>query len=338
MNMRTSRRVRAARAAAVAAALAVTAAYGGGTPEAQSLTYSRGQNVSPAYEGWDEDADGTRYFVFGYMNRNWEEEVDVAVGPDNGFNPGGPDLGQPTHFLPRRNRFVFRVPVPKDFSDKDELIWTLATKGKVERAFASTKADYKLDGVARMSETGALGAGFSSPEIRANRPPVLKVEGPKELTAKVGQPLRLAAIVTDDGVPKPRAPGLGGAAVSNRGSRPEVDPAAATRQQHTRSVNRASSPPVRATPNKTVGLHTTWFVYRGSGKVTFEPEQISVWEDTRPGTHSPWAPIWSAPEPPADGRNMVQATFSEPGTYVVRVRADDGGLTADGDVTVVVLK
>ena len=52
------------------------------------------------------------------MNRNWEEELDVPVGPDNTFNPGGPDLGQPTRFYPRRNRFVFRVPVPKDFGDR----------------------------------------------------------------------------------------------------------------------------------------------------------------------------------------------------------------------------
>jgi hypothetical protein len=327
---------RAKAAVAVVLALAVTVVSG--APEAQSLTYSRGQNVSPAFEGWDEDADGARYFVFGYMNRNWEEEVDVPVGPDNGFNVGGPDLGQPTHFLPRRNRFVFRVPAPKGFTDKDELVWTLATKGKVEHAYASTKADYKLDAVSRMSETGALGAGFSSPEIRANRPPVLKVEGSKRLTAKVGQPLRLSAIVTDDGIPKPRAPGLGGAAVSNRGSRPEVDPAAATQQQHTRGINRATAPPNRATPAKAVGLHATWFVYRGSGKVTFDPEQISVWENTRPGAHSPWAPVWSAPPQDAGGRNVADVTFSEPGSYVIRVRADDGGLTADDDIAVTVTK
>jgi hypothetical protein len=325
--------VRAAQAAALA--LAFVLVGGDGATKAQSLTYSSGQNVSPAFEGWDEDPDGTRYFVFGYMNRNWVEEVDVPVGPDNGFNVGGPDRGQPTHFLPRRNRFIFRVPVPKGFTDKDELVWTLTTKGKVERAYASIKADYKLDVVAKMSETGALGAGFSSPEIRANQPPVVKVEGSKTVTAKVGQPLRLSAIVTDDGVPKPRAPGLSGAAVSNRGSRPEVDPSAPT-SQHTRAVNRASAPPIRVTPGKTVGLHATWFVYRGSGKVTFDPEQISVWEDTRPGAHSPWAPVWSAPVQPADGRNVVHATFTEPGAYVIRVRADDGGLTADEEIAVTV--
>src|ERR1044071_4362674 len=78
----------------------------------QSLTYSKGQNISPAYEGWEQEADGSRYFVFGYLNRNWEEEIDIPVGPDNGFNVGKADQGQPTHFLPRRNRFVFRVKVP----------------------------------------------------------------------------------------------------------------------------------------------------------------------------------------------------------------------------------
>jgi hypothetical protein len=65
----------------------------------QSLSYSSGQNVSPAYEGWEIGTDGQKYFVFGYMNRNWVEEIDVPIGPENGFNIGGADQGQPTHFL-----------------------------------------------------------------------------------------------------------------------------------------------------------------------------------------------------------------------------------------------
>src|SRR5512145_1513468 len=97
-------------------------------------TYLRGQNISPAFEGWETDPDGSRYFLFGYMNRNWEEELDVPIGPDNNIEPGGPDQGQPTHLQPRRNRFVFRVPVPKNFTEKDEMIWTLTTKGKTEKA------------------------------------------------------------------------------------------------------------------------------------------------------------------------------------------------------------
>ena len=141
---------------------------------AQSLSYTSGQNISPAYEGWEEATDGTKYFLFGYMNRNWEEEIDVPVGPDNGFNLGGADQGQPTHFLPRRNRFVFRVKVPAGFTEKDELIWTLTTHGKTEKAYATLRPDYMVDDVVKASETGALGAGTSSPEVRANKPPVVR--------------------------------------------------------------------------------------------------------------------------------------------------------------------
>src|ERR1700757_591879 len=131
------------RALLLAGALATLCA----TPRAQSLTYNSGQNVAPAYEGWEEAPDGTKYFLFGYMNRNWEEEIDVPGGPDNGFSQGGADQGQPTHFLPRRNRFVFRVKVPAGFTEKDELIWTLTTHGKTEKAYATLRPDYIVDDV-----------------------------------------------------------------------------------------------------------------------------------------------------------------------------------------------
>ena len=316
---------------------------GGPRLGAQSLSYSRGQNISPAYEGWEEASDGTRYFVFGYMNRNWEEEIDVPVGADNGFNLGPADQGQPTHFLPRRNRFIFRVPAPIGFTDKDELVWTLVTRGKTEKAYATLRLDYKIDDVVRASETGALGAGSSSPEVRANKPPMLEVQGRKSLTAKAGEPVTLIAVVTDDGIPKRRGAGLSGAAVSRRDG-PAAAPGPATApgapatpgQEIQFRANRATLPPARATVGKNVGLHVTWFVYRGAGKVTFSPEQIMPWEDTRTGTNSPWAPIWTAPELPADGSVSVQVTFHEPGVYVIRSRADDGALTTDGQVTITV--
>jgi len=296
---------------------------------AQSLSYSSGQNVSPAYEGWEIGTDGQKYFVFGYMNRNWVEEIDVPVGPENGFNIGGVDQGQPTHFLPRRNRFIFRVPVPAGFSDKDELIWTLTTQGKTEKAYASLRLDYQIDDVVRASETGALGAGSSSPEIRSNKPPQIEVQGRKTLTAKVGETVQLTAVVTDDGIPKRRGAGVAGAAVANSGSRAVT--------QDTR-INRAMQPPARVTVGKNVGLHVSWYVYRGTGAVTFSPEQIMSWEDTRAGANSPWAPVWIAPPMPADGKVTVWATFSQPGVYVLRSRADDGALTADGQVTITVTR
>ena len=296
---------------------------------AQSLSYSSGQNVSPAYEGWEVDAEGRKYFVFGYMNRNWVEELDVPVGPDNGFNIGGVDQGQPTHFLPRRNRFVFRVPVPTGFTDKDELIWTLTTQGKTEKAFASLRLDYQIDDVVRASETGALGAGSSSPEVRANKPPQIEVQGRKSLEAKVGEAVQLTTVVTDDGIPKRRGSGQSGSAVNNAGSRNVTT---------TTTINRAMQPPARVTVGKNVGLHVSWYVYRGKGAVRFSPEQIMSWEDTRAGANSPWAPVWVPPAWPADGKLTVWATFSEPGVYVLRSRADDGALTADGQVTITVTR
>ncbi len=295
-------------------------------------SYSRGQNASPAFEGWELNEDGSFNFLFGYMNRNWDEEIDVPIGPDNNIEPGGPDQGQPTRFLPRRNRFVFRVRVPKDWSQK-ELIWTLTTKGKTEKAYATLRPDYFIDDVVIASETGALGAGTSSPEIRANKRPSVRLDGEKTRWAKVGEPLTIVAWVTDDGVPKPRV----------AGSTPR---SAATNASAIAPRNPVLIPPSRVTVGKRVGLHLSWFVYRGpstalgtgEGQVRFEPAQIKVWEETRTGANSPWAPLWVPPPVPNDGKHEVHVRFDTPGTYVLRARADDGALFGDEDLTVTVTR
>ena len=305
---------------------------------AQSLSYTKGQNISPAYEGWEQGADGQKYFLFGYMNRNWVEEVDVPIGAENGFNVGGADQGQPTHFLPRRNRFVFRVKVPAGFTEKDELIWTLTTHGKTEKAYATLRPDYVVDDVVKASETGALGAGTSSPEVRSNTPPSVHIQEVKARSVRAGRPILLVSDMKDDGIPKPRGEGFAGSAV---GSTARLDAVAATTQsENLTRPNRAMQPPSRVTVGKNVGLHVSWFVYRGpaGATVTFDPPQVKAWEDTRAGANSPWAPIWSAPALPPDGKQPVQVTFSEPGTYVLRALADDGALTAYDEVTIVVVR
>jgi hypothetical protein len=300
---------------------------------AQSLSYTKGQNISPAYEGWEQASDGTKYFLFGYMNRNWEEEIDVPVGPDNGFNPGAVDQGQPTHFLPRRNRFIFRVKVPSGFSEKDELIWTLTSHGRTEKAYATLRPDYVVDDVVKASETGALGAGTSSPEVRGNKPPVVHIQELSARTVKAGEPITLVSEVKDDGIPKPRDLSRVAAAQARAAQGGAAAPAGPPR-------NPAMSPPTRITVGKNLGLHVSWFVYRGpvGAKVTFDPPQVKAWEDTRAGANSPWAPLWAAPKLPADGKLPVQVTFSEPGTYVLRCRADDGALVADEELTIVVTR
>jgi len=320
------------------------------TAASQSLSYTKGQNVAPAYEGWEQGADGAKYFLFGYMNRNWEEELDVPVGPDNGFSPGNPDQGQPTHFMPRRNRFIFRVKVPNGFTEKDELVWTLTTHGRTEKAYASLRPDYIVDDVVKASETGALGAGTSSPEVRGNKPPVVKIDEVRSRNVKVGQPFTLVSEVKDDGIPKPRnlarvaaAQARAAEQTTTTATTPATAPAtapaaAAPAAAATPPRNPAMFPPTRITVGKNLGLHVSWFLYRGPAPVTFDPPQIKPWEDTRAGANSPWAPLWSAPMLPPDGKQPVQVTFSEPGTYVLRCRADDGALVTDDEITIIVTR
>ena len=283
-------------------------------------SFSRGQNISPAYEGWEENEDGSFSFPFGYMNRNWLEELDVPIGPDNNISPGAADQGQPTHFVPRRNRFVFKVRVPADWGDK-EMVWTLTTQGQTEHAYASLRTDYKVDNMVIASETGSLGAGVSTPESRANVPPVVRIVGDSVRRVAVGQPLTLVAEVTDDGLPRPRRRPRRSS--DSEDGTPKL-PAAALR------------PPTRITVGKANGLNLAWFVYRGDAEVTFDPLQVKVWEDARAAANSPWAPLWYPPELPEDGMWEVEVVFDRPGTYVLRARADDGGLYHDVDVTIIV--
>ena len=299
-------------------------AVGAHPAAAQGLTYSSGQSISPAFEGWQQNPDGSFNLVFGYMNRNWEERPDVPVSDDNMFSPGPADRGQPTHFLPRRNRFVFKVQVPADFGEQ-ELVWRLTVNGVEKLAYGSLMPDYFVDNMIIMSETGALGPGSSSPALRAHTAPVVELEMNTEIDARVGQPVTLSARVTDDGLPRRG----GGSLFGGGGSLPVTD-------EGTLNLSRALRPPSRITVQKVNGLHMTWHIYRApvAGGASFNPAQIATWEDTRPYSNSPWASSWVAPDLPEDDRWVTEVTFHQPGTYVLQGRADDGGLFTDSRVTV----
>ena len=284
--------------------------------EAQE-TYSKGQSISPSYEGWEQNPDGSFNFMFGYMNRNWLEEPNVPIGIDNSFSPGHVDRGQPTHFHPRRNRFVFKVRVPEDWGEK-ELVWSLTTAGKTEKAHASLRLDYVVDNMVIASETGALNAGYSTPASRVNTPPIIFLEGDSIRRARVGERVVLAATVDDDGLPRVRTS-------TQRPDTSDTPPQLSARQLR---------PPSRITVAKVNGLHLSWFDYRGEGEVTFDPFQVKVWEDTRTSANSPWGALWLPPPIPEDGIYEVNATFSEPGEYILWGRADDGGLYHDAWITV----
>src|SRR5262245_5558409 len=99
-------------------------ALSGQTPRPLEPPRDSGASVTGAFEGWYKNADGTTSVLVGYFNRNLKQEVDIPIGPNNHIDPGGPDQGQPTHFLPRRQWGVFTITLPKDFGN-NKLTWTL---------------------------------------------------------------------------------------------------------------------------------------------------------------------------------------------------------------------
>jgi autonomous glycyl radical cofactor GrcA len=270
------------------------------------------------------NADGSFTMYFGYMNTNWLEEFDLAIGADNGIEPGGPDQGQPTHFYPRRNPFLFTVRVAKDFGTK-ELIWTLTAHGKTEKAYASLKTDYQIDKQVISTEVGG-DFGSLRDELRTNIPPELKVEGGAKRTVKVGEALALVAVARDpDNLP------------ARRETRPQTT--AAGRGEQPSVANLLYRPPSSIVPASGPGLRLSWIVYRGKAPtVAFSPEQMKTWTDTRAYANSPWSPPYLIPEPPADNKWTVRATFQEPGTYILRAVASDGAIFTYDNVTVTVTR
>jgi hypothetical protein len=299
------------------------------------FAYSSGQPLSPAYEGWWPNDDGSFTLFFGYMNTNWLQEFDVPVGPDNHFEPGNPDQGQPTHFYPRRNPFLFTVRVPKDFGSK-ELIWTLTANGRTERAYASLKTDYQIDKQVISTEVGGDNGSLSD-ALRTNEPPDLKVESAKRQTVKVGQKLTLVAVAGDpDNIPARRdgkpQPGMRKPVPAGEGG---AETRAPRRQPNIAAL--VYRPPVAVVASSGPGLHLSWIVYRGKASAaTFAPDQMKTWMDTRAWANSPWSPPYIIPEPPPDGRWTTEVSFSEPGTYQLRAVASDGSLFTYDDVTVTV--
>lgn len=229
------------------------------------VRYASGQNVVPVFEGWERNADGSFTMVFGYMNRNYEEQVDVPVGGDNFLEPGAPDQGQPAHFYPRRQQFVFKVRVPPDWGKKD-LVWTLTSHGRTEKAYASLMPIWEIDASVYQQNRGGPGE-LGEPDD----PPTMKIEGGTSRTAAVDQPLTLDAYVVDDGRPSNHP--------SQSGSNPRVE--GPLRQAVVRL-------------DRGVRLGVVWVVYRGDANaVTFAPRKIAVADGRastvvrirRPGTY-----------------------------------------------------
>jgi hypothetical protein len=217
-----------------------------------NIKYSAGQSVQPIFEGWTRNADGSYNLFFGYLNRNHVEELHVPIGPENQIAPAGPDRGQPTYFYPRFNRQLFAVTVPANWGPLAEVVWTLVTHGRSERAVGWRRPDWEI------SPPG-MGRGAGAEK---NAPPVLELAAAPN--AAVAEPLKLTATLTDDGLPPPRGRGRGRGGAGNRPPAFEY-PSKTPPPVNVPQVERAPRPRVDDR------LQVDWFVWRGPAAVTFSP-------------------------------------------------------------------
>ena len=246
-------------------------------PAGAQVRYARGQDVGPTYDGWERNADGTYSFYFGYLNRNSEEEIDIPIGPDNSIEPAV-DRGQPTHFYAGRRWWVFKVIVPKEWPKDQRVVWTLNSRGKTNQAKAWLQPQWEVDKqLIAKNSPRDSFLGGGGGEVSDDNQ-APSIAGSSAQTITLPNTATLTVTATDDGLP-----------------RPIPDP----------------------TLRRPQGVRIRWILYRGPGKVRFDP-------DVRP-------PVYGRPV-----TSETKVTFSVPGTYRLRARALDGQLfsTYDVDVTV----
>ena len=185
-------------AARVTAALGSVAAIAGAQVQPLGPIRDVGQTVSPAFEGWYKNPDGTYSLSFGYFNRNAKEVVEIPVGPNNYFTPGPIDRGQPATFYPRRNWGVFAVNVPKALDVGEKVVWTLIFRGDTVRIPGHMRANWQIDAL-----EGEAGSGNTPPVVKfasdgkSGAGPGGIMGGP--LTGRVGAPVEIKVWATDDG-------------------------------------------------------------------------------------------------------------------------------------------
>ncbi len=190
------------RAALLALAASVPLA---GTP---APVLAQNEPVYPVYDGFTVTGDGLYVVAFAYFSHNFEP-VTVPPGPRNRFEPDAADRGQPTTFLPGHHRFQCVMVFGPDFAA--DLRWTLDHAG-----VASATSDDMLQYNWELEERsmGRLMRDVEPAEaprgVCLNRSPMVRFLGlrngpggaPPEVTAAVGEPLKLFGSVRDEGLPR----------------------------------------------------------------------------------------------------------------------------------------
>lgn len=257
-----------------------------------NFPFTSGQTVAPFFDGWSRNPDGTYDLHFGYINRNYVEELHVPLGPGNRFETGAVDQGQPTFFYPRVHRKVFRVTVPADWGEQ-ELVWSLTVRGERQQAIAWLDPVWEIDPI--------LGGRSPTAEQRINRAPLLSVTAHGH-TVRLPDTLTLSARVSDDGVPRASGPRR---RARGQETPPTLQPAAdEPRAPVNVPVLRTGVQPSEVAIDDRLTI--TWSVLRGPASVAVEAD---------------------SDDPDAAGPVPMTATFSAPGEYLLQAALSDGHLT-----------
>lgn len=270
--------------------------------------YDQGQTIQPIFQGWSRNVDGTIDMHFGYLNRNYSEELHIPVGTDNFIDMAGLDnvQNQPTYFHSRENRDIFTVTVPADFGNR-EIVWRLTSQGKTLEAVGWLQSEWEIE---------EYGGYTPTPEMLANKPPVINL--PDATSVRLPTKLTLTATVSDDGLPKPKAkvekPKATNSSEPDWSSTPlltrptnalEIPVNVPHLQTNVRGSKDRPSPPQDK-------LTVSYSVWRGPGNISTEPMFTEV----------------------ASGSATTEITFTQPGEYQLRVRAFDGGKSTYEYITV----
>ena len=261
------------------------------------LKYDVGQTIQPIFQGWSRNDDGSREMHFGYLNRNYSDEMHIPVGENNFIDMAGLDniQNQPTYFQTRNNRDIFTVTVPADFGNR-EIVWRLTTQGQTLEAIGWLQAEWEID---------EYGGYTPDPEVLANQPPQLEVQSASSV--RLPAALELTAQVTDDGLPKPK-PEKEETAVNEWNRTPlltrpadalEVPTNVPHLQTNLRGTKQRAQPPQDK-------LTVSYSVWRGPANIVSEPIFGEV----------------------LNGEVATEIKYSERGEYQLKVRAFDGGKSA----------
>ncbi len=278
---------RIAAAAAVAGCLASAGVYAQQELVMEPLK-DAGLNVYPAFEGWYQNPDGTYTLLIGYYNRNKKQLLDVPIGPQNRIEPGGPDQGQPTHFLVGRGWGTTAIKVPKDFGDK-KLTWTLTTNGKTVQGIFGLQKGYQIEPFLDAAMGNKPPTLAFEPTAKGNTGPPPTLAQAHMVSGAAGEAIPLTVFYKDDG--HEESPTGGGAAAPPPAPAPGAPAAAGV-------AAGGGGGGFQRPPRQSVTLTK----FRGPGDVKFDDNTPTIGKD---------------------GKATANATFSAPGEYVIRVEGND---------------